>query len=299
MHRSLVGKFLSFCTALYLVAALTACQTINHQAGSEFPSPVRSLDTLESTTTPIPTFLPIKNEPTVTVQRKITPPMPTATYTSTATPTATEIQRIMCSPLQDETIASIWEIITNVYDPPPPGRDDHHHGVDLAYYRRGNRLSIEGEVVQAVMPGTIAASIQDRLPYGNMVIVETPQSMIPKVIIDKFNIKPGESLYSLYAHMQQSPEVGMGDEVSCGQALGRVGTTGYEIVNPHLHLEIRVGPSGSRFANMVFYDTSATVEEMDNYMRWRTSGEFTPMDPMLVFAAYLSITLPEFQIPTP
>jgi len=108
----------------------------------------------------------------------------------------------MCSPLKDETISSIWEIITNIYDPPPPGRDDHHHGVDFAYYRRGNRLSIEGEVVQSVMPGKIAASIQDRLPYGNMVIIETAQSMIPKVIVDKFAIETGESLYSLYAHME-------------------------------------------------------------------------------------------------
>ena len=299
MHRSLVNKFLSICTALILVVALNACQAIKNGAISELTSPVRPPDKLESTITPIPTFFTIKNEPAVTLQRIITSTMPTATYTSTSTPTATEIQRIMCSPLKDETISSIWEIITNIYDPPPPGRDDHHHGVDFAYYRRGNRLSIEGEVVQSVMPGTIAASIQDRLPYGNMVIVETTQSMIPKVIIDELNLKPGESLYSLYAHMEQPPEVVVGDEVTCGQALGMVGTTGYEIVNAHLHLEIRVGPSGTRFAGMVFYDTSATVDEMDNYLRWRTSGEFTPMDPMLVFAAYLSITLPEFQVPTP
>jgi murein DD-endopeptidase MepM/ murein hydrolase activator NlpD len=276
-----MGKFLSFCTALYLVVVLNP------------------LDTLESTTTPIPTFISITNEPAGTAQSINTPSVPTATFTSSSTPTATEIQLIMCSPLMDETISSIWEIITNIYDPPPPGRDDHHHGVDFAYYRRGNRLSIEGEVVQSVMPGTIAASIQDSLPYGNMVIVETAYSMIPKVIVDKFAIEPGESLYILYAHMEQSPEVGMDDEVSCGQALGMVGKTGYEIVNPHLHLEMRIGPSGSRFAGMAFYDTSATVEEMDNYMRWRTSGEFTPMDPMLVFAAYLSIAHPEFQVPTP
>jgi murein DD-endopeptidase MepM/ murein hydrolase activator NlpD len=294
-----MGKFLSFCTALYFVVALNACQTINNNAASEFTSPTRPLNTLESTTTAIPTFFSITNEPSVTVQSFITPSVPTAPYTSTSTPTATEIQLIMCSPLKDETISSIWEIITNIYDPPPPGRDDHHHGVDFAYYRRGNRLSIEGEVVQSVMPGKIAASIQDRLPYGNMVIIETAQSMIPKVIVDKFAIETGESLYSLYAHMEQSPDVGMGDEVTCGQALGMVGKTGYEIVNPHLHLEMRIGPSGSRFAGMAFYDTSATVEEMDNYLRWRTSGEFTPMDPMLVFAAYLSITLPEFQVPTP
>ena len=54
-------------------------------------------------------------------------------------------------------------------------------------------------------------------------------------------------MYSLYAHMGQSPYVGLGDEVICGQELGTVGITGYDIVNPHLHLETRIGPSGVRF----------------------------------------------------
>jgi murein DD-endopeptidase MepM/ murein hydrolase activator NlpD len=205
----------------------------------------------------------------------------------------------MCSPLKDETISSLWEIITNVYDPPPPGRDDHHHGVDFAYYRRGDRLSIDGEIIQSILSGTLAASIQDRLPYGNMVIVETTHNMIPKILLYKLAIGTGESLYSLYAHMGTAPQFKLGDKVTCGQELGIVGKTGYEIVNPHLHLETRIGPSGSRFDGMTFYDTSATVEEMDNYLRWRTSGEFKPVDPMLVFTEYLSDVNPDFQTPTP
>jgi murein DD-endopeptidase MepM/ murein hydrolase activator NlpD len=132
-----------------------------------------------------------------------------------------------------------------------------------------------------------------------MVIIETNQTLLPKVIIDKFDIKPGESIYSLYAHMGQSPEVGLGETVYCGQELGTVGLTGYDIVNPHLHLEIRIGPSDTKFTGMAFYDTSASIDEMDNYKRWRTSGDFRPIDPMLFFGEYISYINPGSQSPTP
>jgi murein DD-endopeptidase MepM/ murein hydrolase activator NlpD len=227
----------------------------------------------------------------------------TATITETRivrkTPTQTEIPFIMCPPLQGETIPSLWEIITNPFGSPPVGREDLHHGVDFAYYRRRDRLSIEGEIIQSILPGTVAAAIQNRLPYGNMVIVETPQTMLPIELREKYNLVPGESLYSLYAHMGESPSVELDEIVYCGQEVGTVGLSGYDIVNAHLHLETRIGPSNSRFTGMAFYDTGASPEEMDNYKRWRTSGDFRNVDPMLIFAGYLSYLNPEFLTPTP
>jgi murein DD-endopeptidase MepM/ murein hydrolase activator NlpD len=160
-------------------------------------------------------------------------------------------------------------------------------------------MSIEGEIIQSIFPGIISASISDRLPYGNMVIVETSIDQLPNNLVESFNIQSGESLYSLYAHMGKSPAVAIGENVSCGQLLGIVGKTGYDIVNPHLHLEIRIGPAGTSFNNMVFYDTSATIEEMDNYRRWRTSGIFRSLDPMEVIAEYLAQQIPGFQTPIP
>jgi murein DD-endopeptidase MepM/ murein hydrolase activator NlpD len=94
--------------------------------------------------------------------------------------------------------------------------------------------------------------------------------------------------------MGQSPLVELGRKISCGQALGTVGLTGYDIVNPHLHLEIRIGPSDAGFNEMAFYDTSASTEEMDNYKRWRTSGDFKHIDPMVLFAEYMSYLHPGF-----
>jgi murein DD-endopeptidase MepM/ murein hydrolase activator NlpD len=238
-------------------------------------------------------------EPISHIQGISTPLIITPTLVHTTTATQTGSTPVICSPLGAETISSLWEIISNPFDPPPAGREDHHHGVDFAYYRRGTRLSIQGEMVQSILPGIVAASIDNRLPYGNMVIIESWQDSIPRIIIDKFDLQVGESLYVLYAHMEQLPEVKIGQEVSCGLKLGTVGTTGYDIVNPHLHLETRIGPSNTSFASMAYYDTRATVDEMENYVRWRTSGEFRLLDPMSIFAIYLSSIDPSFKTPNP
>lgn len=213
---------------------------------------------------------------------------PTKTVTVTLTPSA-QAQFKMCSPLAEETIPELWDIISDPYNPPPPGRDERHQGVDLAYYRYKDRLTIEGEVIQAILPGKVAAAISNRLPYGNMIMIETASQALPAQLRDVLDIKTGESLYHLYAHMQAQPLLSLGDTVSCGEPLGTVGKTGYNIVNPHLHLETRIGPSNAMFESMAFYDTSATVEEMNNYKLWRTSGTFRHFDPMTLFQLYLDM----------
>ena len=287
------------CRVLFSLVLLTACQGITSNSTEEEIPP------LQPVTTSLPDISPYPDKGLTTVMPLVPIVITSVPFTqfvirtSENTPTPTEIPVAMCSPLREEPLSSLWEIITNPFGSPPMGREDLHHGVDFAYYRRGERLSIEGEIVQSILPGTVAASIQDRLPYGNMVIIETTQTMLLKGIVDKYNIGSGESLYTLYAHMGQSPLVGLGDAIFCGQELGTVGTTGYDIVNPHLHLETRIGPSEVRFNSMVFYDTSATSEEMENYKWWRTSGDFRNLDPMRVFAEYLSNENTDFQTPTP
>ena len=294
-----MGKNLRYYLYLCLAATLTACQGIINYPVNGFTPTINPLNTAEFPFSLTATSAQTPLAPTVTLANTSTPIKPSATRTPTFTPTATDLPLIMCSPLKDETIKSLAEIVSNPYNPPLPGKDDHHHGVDFSYYRRGTQLTIEGEPIQSILPGTVSSSIQNRQPYGNMVIIETPHKIIPKGIIDKFDLEIGESLYSLYAHMGQSPLVRLGENVTCGQILGVVGKTGYYIVNAHLHLETRVGPSGARFEAMAFYDTGATVEEMDNYLLWRTSGEFVTLDPMQVFEAYLTETSLENQTPMP
>ncbi len=186
----------------------------------------------------------------------------------------------MCSPLSMHPLEELPQIVSSPYSPPPPNRkEERHHGVDFAYYHYGDRDTMLGEPVQSVLSGKVAASLVECNPYGNFVIVETPQDGLTEELIEHLNIAPGQSLYLLYAHLNIPPVVHLGDLVEACQSLGEVGMSGFTEI-PHLHLETRLGPSGQVFGVMRFYDTRATQEEISNYILWRTSGLFQHFDPM-------------------
>jgi len=194
---------------------------------------------------------------------------------------------VVCSPLADHTLEQLPEIVSQPYDPPPPGKDERHHGVDFAYYNHAGRASIEGEGVQAIMDGRVAAAIPDRLPYGNMVIIETAYEHIPEQVLNVIDIPQGNSLYHLYAHFTETPLVALDQQVKCGQLLGYVGQTGYVVPVAHLHLETRLGPPNVSFESMVFFDTQASAEERAAYTRWRTSGDFQHIDPIIIISGFI------------
>lgn len=185
----------------------------------------------------------------------------------------------VCSPFTIHPLEELPEIISSSYDPPPAGHEERHHGVDFSYYRRGERLSIQGTSVQSITSGRVAAAASEKFPYGNFVIVESTRSSLPSNLLERLNIATSESLYVLYAHLDKSPAVRIGESVDACQRLGEVGRSGNAGV-PHLHLEMRIGPSGTFFSSMAYYNTSATVEEMDNYILWRTSGVFRHFNPL-------------------
>lgn len=212
---------------------------------------------------------------------------PLLTATSTVVTLTPKSVFQVCSPLLWETIPELWEIISDPYAPPPPGRDERHHGVDFSHWKRKGRNSIQGEPVQSILPGKTVAVIINRLPYGNMVIIETRQEDVPSAFFQALGGKAGESLYVLYAHFDNPPLVSSGEWVNCGQVIGSVGMTGYNVVNAHLHLETRLGPAGANFVSMAFYTTTASQEEMDAYRLWRTSGIFRHFDPMKLFKLFL------------
>jgi murein DD-endopeptidase MepM/ murein hydrolase activator NlpD len=188
---------------------------------------------------------------------------------------------MLCSPLGIHPLEELPQIVGDPYKPPPPGREERHHGVDFAYYHWQDRDTMLGEPVQAVLPGVVATVLDDLYPYGNMVIVETPQDSLPADMVEMLQFSNGESLYLLYAHMNQTPMVVLGETVEACQPLGEVGMSGNTDI-PHLHLETRLGPAGTVFESMRFYSTSATIEEMENYVLWRTSGVYRHFDPMIL-----------------
>jgi murein DD-endopeptidase MepM/ murein hydrolase activator NlpD len=172
------------------------------------------------------------------------------------------------------------QIISDPYKPPPPNKpEERHHGVDFSYWHYGERDTMLGEPVQAVLGGIVASVLNDKYPYGNMILIETVRSAIPEPIVRLLEIPPGDSLYLLYAHLNKPPDFVLGDTIQACQSLGEVGESGNTDI-PHLHLETRLGPAGKQFKSMLFYDTRATLEEMENYALWRTSGVFRHFDPM-------------------
>lgn len=188
----------------------------------------------------------------------------------------------LCSPLSIHPIEELPEIIGDPYDPPRPGREERHHGIDFAYYHFKERDSMLEEPVQTVLPGVVASAIEGLYPYGNMVMIEVANKDIPTDLVARIEIEKDESLYVLYAHLNQPPLVKLGDQVEACQPIGEVGMSGNTDI-PHLHLETRVGPAGQMFESMRFYDTRASQEEMDTYVLWRTSDVFRHFDPMKLF----------------
>lgn len=151
------------------------------------------------------------------------------------------------------------------------------------------------EPVQTVLPGVVASAIEGLYPYGNMVMIEVANKDIPTDLVARIEIEKDESLYVLYAHLNQPPLVKIGDQVEACQPIGEVGMSGNTDI-PHLHLETRVGPAGQMFESMRFYDTRASQEEMDTYVLWRTSDVFRHFDPMKLFGYDLE-ELEEAQAP--
>ena len=265
-------------SALSLLA-LCACQPLPEPSPGLLPTasvtrmPVSPTPSQQTTATATAAPVLAATVPPTTVE-----PAPPAT-----SPAVAQVIGVrLCSPLAETELQALPDIVSAVYDPPPMGKDDRHQGVDFAYYRRGDRESIAGEVVQAILLGVVAFAQEDRLPYGNLVIIETDQDALPDDLAANLGVAPGEALYQLYAHLGAPPILVQGQAVDCGQALGIVGQTGYNIPVAHLHLELRIGPVAARFEGMAFYDTRATELEMDAYRRWRMSGEFRHLDPMAV-----------------
>lgn len=254
----------------------------------------------------------------LTPTREITTPLPSPTQSTTPlpvieiTPSPTHIRQTptpeinICSPLSDFELQAMNELIVNPYTAPPPGSDMPHEGIDLAVVLPQTGIAIEGNPVQAVLPGRVSASLNDRFPYGNALIIETPLSELPAgwvaqlMLPEPIPTLPAHpaltcpttgsglsdtwqlderSLYLVYAHLKEAPDLKTGHAVACGDKIGIIGATG-NALNPHLHLEARVGPSGVRFTSMTHYDSRATSQEMEAYCLWRVSGWFLLVDPL-------------------
>lgn len=166
-------------------------------------------------------------------------------------------------------------------------------------------IALAGNPIQAALEGQVAMILNDRFPYGNAVLIETPLHQIfakdnaprlaiptpaptlpphpsltcPAVTTGNKPDQQNRSLYLLYAHLSETVALHPGDAVACGEYLGKIGQS-ENALNPHLHLEVRVGPSRARFTSMAHYTASASAEEMGNYCLWRVSSQFQLINPL-------------------
>jgi len=201
--------------------------------------------------------------------------------TPAATPEALNRPFRLCSPLVGEALEDLWLITSDPYSGPPPGSDARHEGVDFSYYRRGERETIQGAGIQAVLSGWVATALVGTFPYGNFVILETPAYLLPEGLSEVLSLGEGQSLYTVYAHMESGPRVSIGEWVEACTLLGNVGRSGNANV-AHLHLETRIGPAGAVFFQMGYYRPENTEAEKESYLRWRIGGEFRHFDPMIL-----------------
>lgn len=277
------------CFQLLSISFLFACTQTTRQP----TAPILTTPELEKVHKASITATPITPTPTLTktpVSTRTLAPSFVQENTSEATvpPTSTPVLPPkhglfpqVCSPLENFALEEILEIVSNPFIMPRPGRDDGHHGIDFAYYRRNGKPTLEGAAVRVIFAGKVASIIRDSIPYGNMIIVETPYEYLSSDVITSGDIDPSQSIYHLYAHMGNDLKVEMNDKLPCGQTIGFVGNSGWS-GNPHLHLETRIGPMGISFESMAYYHTQTTEQERINYRRWRLGGEFRPMDPMIL-----------------
>ncbi len=93
----------------------------------------------------------------------------------------------------------------------------YHRGIDIS------GASASGSLVVAGASGTVTEAGWSTGGYGNYVVIDH-----------------GNGVETLYAHMlDNSLMVNEGDQVTKGQAIGRVGNTGYSF-GAHLHFEVRI-----------------------------------------------------------
>ncbi len=236
-------------------------------------------------------------------------PSPSAAPSPTWQPSLTPIPAPrLCSPLQSIERSQLPTLVSNPYHPPKPGSDDPHTGIDLAMLLPGSQAAVEGNPVAAAIQGKVVMVTRDRFPFGNAVIVETPLESATEAWWDAADIPapangpapltaltcpasqgpsfpdPNQrSLYILYAHLQEPVGLKVDEAVSCGQVIGSVGKSG-NALNPHLHFEVRAGPSGLRLNSMAHYTVDASQEEMSSYCLWTVSGQFQLVDPLKVLA---------------
>jgi len=124
--------------------------------------------------------------------------------------------------------------------------------------------------------------------YGNVVVIEYPYSTVPIPVRGDFDLASGQSIFYLYAHLQHPPSLIPGEAVGPGDIVGQIGSTGHS-TGPHLHLEVRIGTTGSLSPGEMCTDVACGGFQAPTarFNQWYAgtsdnTGAFLHLDPMSV-----------------
>ena len=95
-----------------------------------------------------------------------------------------------------------------------------------------------------------------------MAIVESPYETLPDDFIQDFDIEAGEFVFVLYAHLKDGKQPVIGQGLEAGNVLGEIGSTGNSD-GEHLHLEIRVGETGTFKPGSFIWDSGVNYSRSD------------------------------------
>ena len=120
-----------------------------------------------------------------------------------------------------------------------------HEGIDFP--------APNGTPVRAVADGVIVRIDRDFIDWDaeseRIALFEAVQlGYTPTATLDRIRgrqvwIDHGHGIVTRYAHLLAVSDRAIGQTVAAGDVIGTVGSSGYPEGGPHLHLEVRVGPS--------------------------------------------------------
>jgi murein DD-endopeptidase MepM/ murein hydrolase activator NlpD len=137
----------------------------------------------------------------------------------------------------------------------------------------------------ALGKGTVIAVGEEPL-LGFFIIVEYKYEDLPPSVASSLGLEPGQSLFVQYQHMSGKSPMAPGDTVSSGKVIGQMGDSGRS-GGPHLHVEVRVGKSGSLGDGGSYYPpeeiNETTTEAQKNPWKYSSTakswGALSTIDP--------------------
>ena len=178
---------------------------------------------------------------------------------ATSTPSGDIITNSSATTAKNFFTETLKGTVTSPYGPrvhPVTGKQSFHSGIDIG--------ANGGTKIPSPVSGVVK-SISNNTGYGNLLI-----------------LKDKDSYEHYFGHMQKKPGWKVGDQITKGQEIGLVGTTGTSTGN-HLHYEVRI-PAGTKSTDpdnylQSYFDKGGSGSGLNSPYRNIDKAKFNPSGP--------------------